>query len=126
MLYAVLLESSKLQHYFQSYNIVIPSSQPLKDIIRNKEATGRIGKWVDELNEFVIDFIYRSSIQSQALEDYITDWTPCSQDEASIPEEAIWTIFCDGSWGSFRAGVASVIISPSKVKNSYATNLEFQ
>lgn len=121
MLYAILLASWKLQHYFQSYNIVVPSSQPLKDIIRNREATGRIGKWVDELK-----VIYRSSIQSHALEDFIIDWTPCSQDEASIIEEAIWTVFCDGSWGSFGAGAASVIISPSKVKNSYATNLEFQ
>jgi hypothetical protein len=28
--------------------------------------------------------------------------------------------FCDGSWGSFEAGAAIVIVSPSKVKTSYA------
>jgi hypothetical protein len=39
VLYVVLMASRKLRHYFQSYHIIVPSSQPLKDIIRNKEAT---------------------------------------------------------------------------------------
>jgi hypothetical protein len=67
------MASRKLRHYFQSYHIIVPSSQPLKDIIRNREATGRVGKWAAELNEFTIDFVHRSSIQSQALVDFIVD-----------------------------------------------------
>jgi hypothetical protein len=39
VLYAVLMASRKLWHYFQAYHIIIPSSQPLKDIMRNREAT---------------------------------------------------------------------------------------
>jgi hypothetical protein len=62
MLYAVLMASRKLRHYFQAYHIIVPSSQPLKDIMRNREATGRIGKWATELNEFTIDYVHRSSI----------------------------------------------------------------
>ena len=73
VLYAVLMASTKLWHYFQSYHIIVPSSQPLKDIIRNREATGRVRKWALELNEFTIDFVHRSLIQSQALADFITD-----------------------------------------------------
>jgi hypothetical protein len=61
VLYAVLMASRKLRHYFQTYKIV-PSSQPLKDIMRNREATGRIGKWATKLNEFSIDYVHRSSI----------------------------------------------------------------
>jgi hypothetical protein len=64
VLHAVLMASRKLQHYFQAYHIIVPSSKPLKDIMRNREATGRIGKWVVELNEFTIDYVHRSSIQS--------------------------------------------------------------
>jgi hypothetical protein len=75
VLYAVLMASWKLRHYFQAYHIIVPSSQPLKDIMRNREATGRVGKWAAELNEFTIDFVHRSSIQSQALADFIADWT---------------------------------------------------
>jgi hypothetical protein len=61
------MASRKLWHYFQSHNIIVPSSQQLKDIIRNREELGWIGKWTTELNEFVIDFVHRSSIQFQAL-----------------------------------------------------------
>jgi hypothetical protein len=63
------MTSRKLQNYFQAYHIIVPSSQPLKDIMRNREATGRIGKWAAELNEFTIDYVHTSSIQSQALTD---------------------------------------------------------
>jgi hypothetical protein len=52
VLYDVLMASRKLQHYFQAYHIIVPLSQPLKDIMRNREATGRMGKWAAELNEF--------------------------------------------------------------------------
>jgi hypothetical protein len=81
VLYAVLMASRKLRHYFKAYHIIVPSSQPLKDIMRNREATGRIGKWAAELNEFSIDYVHRSSIQSQALADFIADWTPGAQEE---------------------------------------------
>jgi hypothetical protein len=64
VLYAVLMASRKLRHYFQAYHIIVPSSQPLKDIMRNREATGRVGKWAAELNKFTIDYVHRSSIQS--------------------------------------------------------------
>jgi hypothetical protein len=57
VLYVVLMASKKLRHYFQAYHIIVPSSQPLKDIMRNREATGRIGKWAAELNEFSIDYV---------------------------------------------------------------------
>jgi hypothetical protein len=64
VLYAMLMALRKLWHYFQAYHIIVPSSQPLKDIMRNREATGRIGKWAAELNEFFIDYVHRSLIQS--------------------------------------------------------------
>jgi ribonuclease HI len=64
VLYAVLMASTKLRHYFQAFHIIVPSSHPLKDIMRNRKATGRIGKWAAKLNEFNIDYVHRSSIQS--------------------------------------------------------------
>jgi hypothetical protein len=36
ILYVILMASRKLRHYFQTYHIIVPSSQPLKDIIRNR------------------------------------------------------------------------------------------
>jgi hypothetical protein len=125
VLYVVLMASRNLQHYFQSYHIIVPSSQPLKDNIRNREATGRVGKWATELNEFTIDFVHRSSIQSQALADFNADWTPGAQEEGGKTDTEAWTMFYDGSWGTFGAGAAAILISPSKIKTCYAARLEF-
>jgi ribonuclease HI len=125
VLYAVLMASRKLQHYFQAYHIIVPSSLPLNDIMRNREATGRIGKWAAELNEFTIDYVHRSSIQSQALADFIADWTPGAQEEETNKNAEAWTVFCDGSWGTFGAGAAAVLIAPSKLRTCYAAKLDF-
>ena len=38
----------------------------------------------------------------------------------------VWTVFCDGSWGTFGAGAAVVLVAPSKVKTCYATKLDFK
>jgi ribonuclease HI len=97
----------------------------LKDIMRNREATGRIGKWAAELNEFSIDYVHRSSIQPQALADFITDWTSGAQKEEANKDAEAWTVFCDGSWGTFGAGAAVVLVAPSKVRTCYAIRLDF-
>jgi ribonuclease HI len=34
-------------------------------------------------------------------------------------------VFCDGSWGTFGAGVAAVLVAPSKVRTCYAARLDF-
>jgi ribonuclease HI len=47
-------------------------------------------------------------------------------DKADQSDEVVWTVSCDGSWGSFGAGPTVVIVSPSKVRTSYASKLQFQ
>jgi hypothetical protein len=116
ILYVVLMASRELWHYFLSYHIIVSSSQPLKDIIRNREAIGRVGKWAVELNEFTIDFVHRSSIQSQALTYFIFDWTPGAHEEGHLIDTEAWIVFYDRSWGTFGVGAAAILISPSKIK----------
>jgi ribonuclease HI len=41
--------------------------------------------------------VHRSSIQSQALADFIADWTPGAQEEETNKDAEVWTVFCDGS-----------------------------
>jgi ribonuclease HI len=125
VLYDVLMASRKFWHYFQAYRIIVPSSQPLKDIMRNREATRRIRKWTAELSEFTIDYVHRSSIQFQALVDFIADWTPGAQDEEATKDAETWTVFCDGSLGTFSAGPVVVLVAPSKVRTCYAIKLDF-
>jgi hypothetical protein len=61
-LYALLITSRKLRHYFQAHKIVVPCSFPLGEIIRNRDASDRIVKWSVELGEFEIDFCPRQAI----------------------------------------------------------------
>jgi hypothetical protein len=44
LLYALLITSRKLRHYFQAHKIVVPSSFPLGEIIRNRDANDCIIK----------------------------------------------------------------------------------
>ena len=74
------MASRKVKHYFQAHRIKVLSAQPLEALFRNSEAIDRIGKWATELNEFVVDFEHRSAIKSQALVDFIADWTPAAYD----------------------------------------------
>jgi ribonuclease HI len=93
--------------------------------MRNREANGRIGKWAAELNEFTIDYVHKSSIQSQALADFIADWTPGAHEEEVNKDAEAWIVFCDGSLGTFSAGAAAVLVAPSKIKICYAAKLDF-
>ena len=40
--YAILITSWKLRHYFDAYHIAVVMEYPLGNILRNKEASGRI------------------------------------------------------------------------------------
>jgi hypothetical protein len=56
LLYAVLITSRKLRHYFHEYSISVVTDYPLGDILQNQDATGRISKWAVELGALNIDF----------------------------------------------------------------------
>ena len=44
LLYALLITSRKLRHYFESHKITVVTDFPLEDILHNKDATGHISK----------------------------------------------------------------------------------
>jgi hypothetical protein len=72
--YGVFLASRKLRHYFYDHKIIVVSKAPLKDIINNSDATGRVAKWGIELASFDIDYKPRTAIKSQALAEFMADW----------------------------------------------------
>nr|ABA99910.2 retrotransposon protein, putative, unclassified [Oryza sativa Japonica Group] len=79
MLYAILMASRKLRHYFQAHRVTVVTSYPLGQILHNREGTGRVVKWAIELSEFDLHFEPRHAIKSQALADFVAEWTPAPE-----------------------------------------------
>ena len=82
------------------------------DILRNKEASGRIVKWAAELSQFDITYVPRTSIESQALADFMADWTPLNKEEEKVVDQP-WTLYTDSAWEQSGAGGAAVLVTPS-------------
>jgi ribonuclease HI len=122
LLYAVLITSRKLRHYFQEYSISIVTDYPLDDILRNQDATGRISKWAVEIGALNIDFKPRTAIKSQALVDFMAEWrenqlpTPIERPEHSV-------MYFDGSLKLEGAGAGVLLISPTGEQLKYVLQI---
>ena len=111
LVYGVFMASWKLKHYFQGHPITVVSSAPLGDIIQTREATGPIAKWAIELGPHGLRYIPRTAIKSQALVDFINDWTELQAPEEK-PDNTYWTIHFDGSRQLEGSGAGVVLTSP--------------
>jgi hypothetical protein len=73
LLYALLITTRKLHHYFESHKITVVTDFPLEYILHNRDATGCISKWAIKLRALNIDFTPRRAIKSQALADFVAE-----------------------------------------------------
>ena len=63
LLYAVLMVTQKLLHYFIDHKVTIVTSYPLEDIVRNHDAVGWISKWALKLMGHDNRYIPRTAIK---------------------------------------------------------------
>ena len=73
LLYVVVLARRKLRHYFEAHPVTVVSSFPLGEIVRNREAEGRIAKWSVELMGETLTYAPRKAIKSQVLADFVAE-----------------------------------------------------
>ena len=97
LIYAILITSRKLRHYFEYYKIIVVTEFPLKDILCNKEANGRIIKWVIELADFV------------------AKWTKI-QEPIATTYPGHWVIYFDGALNINGVGAGNLFIMLTKDK----------
>jgi hypothetical protein len=64
LLYAVVHARRKLRHYFEAHLVMVVSSFPLGEIIRNSDAADRIVKWSMELMGETLAYAQRKAIKS--------------------------------------------------------------
>jgi hypothetical protein len=58
--------------------VVVKTNFLLGNIIQNKDANGCIVKWAMELCPYSLEFQSHTTIKSQALVDFIVEWTDLS------------------------------------------------
>ena len=111
LLYAVIMAAKKLQHYFTEHEVLVVTSFPLGEVVRNRDAVGQISKWAVELMGYDVKSVPRTAIKSQALADFIAEWTEVQAPTPEISHE-YWTLYFDGSVMGPGAGAAVVLVSP--------------
>jgi ribonuclease HI len=121
-MYAVLITSRKLRHYFQEYSISVVTDYPLDDILRNQDATTRISKWAVELGALNIDFKTCTAIKSQALFDFMAEWR---ENQLPTPTERPehWVMYFDSSLNLEGAGAGVLLISPTGEQLKYVLQI---
>jgi hypothetical protein len=120
--YAVLIARRKLRHYFESHPMTLVLSFPLGEVIQNF-ATGRIAKWALELMGEGITYTPRTAIKSQALADFVAEWTEVQTPPVAIDHE-YWMYF-DGSLMKKGADVGLIFVFPLGVRLRYMVRLLF-
>ena len=100
------------------------SSFPLGDILHNRDANGQVIKWLVELGALSIEFLPRSTIKSQALADFIAEWTEI-QDPPPDERPKHWVMYFDGALNLDGAGAGVLLISPKGEQLQYVLQLLF-
>jgi hypothetical protein len=124
LLYVVVLARLKLRHYFEAHPVMVVSSFPLGEIIRNLDVMGRIAKWSVELMGEMLAYAPRKAIKSQILADFVAEWTDTQLPRAQIQAEC-WTLYFDGSVMKTGVGTGLLFISPLGKHMRYAVRLHF-
>ena len=124
LLYAVLLTTRKLRHYFDDHKVIVVTGFPIGDILHNKEAIGRIAKWACELGAHDIEFRPRTAIKTQALVDFVSEWIE-QQVLENLETAKVWRMYFDGSLKLQGAGARILFIAPKGEQLKYALQLLF-
>ncbi|XP_074377320.1 uncharacterized protein LOC141718840 [Apium graveolens] len=96
------------------------TNYPLKNVLSKPELTGQMAKWSIRLSTYDISYDSRTTIKSQALADFVADFSPnllCQADQevqhliSTIKVEP-WSLYMDGASNINGTGLGLVLKSP--------------
>lgn len=108
---ALVMASRKLRPYFQTHPILVVTTFPLCIILSKPDISGQLANWIVELGEYGLEYQPWTTIKSQVLVDFITNFTFELHMETKRELFAIhnieayngvelWTVSVDGSSNS--------------------------
>ncbi|XP_074373631.1 uncharacterized protein LOC141713979 [Apium graveolens] len=125
LVYALILASRKLRPYFQAHRIEVRTAYPLRQVLHKPESSGRMLKWAVELGQFDLEYVPRTAIKGQALDDFLLEFDSEIDDKALVmlhpphSEESLeefphpwWILHVDGAVNHGGAGAGIVLVSP--------------
>ena len=88
--------------------------------MRKPEMSGRMAKWSVQLSTYELHYEPRTAIKSQALADFVADFSPSMQPEVELEVQQLedsrtdrfWTLHTDGASNAKGTGVGFVLKSP--------------
>ncbi|XP_020162607.2 uncharacterized protein [Aegilops tauschii subsp. strangulata] len=123
MCYSMYFTAKKLKQYFQEHVVTVVSTPPLGEIIGCRDASGQVAKWALELAGHTILYEPRTTIKSQALDDFLVDWTETQY--LPPPDSMHWCMHFDGSKMRLGLGAGIVLSSPKGDRLRYAHQIHF-
>ncbi|KAK3038390.1 hypothetical protein RJ639_030290 [Escallonia herrerae] len=124
---ALVISARKLRPYFQSHTVVVLTDQPLGKVLQSPDASGILVNWSVELGEFDIKYKPRTTINAQALSDFVVECTIPDDTPQLILSEVSdpWILYVDDSSKVGSSGVGLILISPESFMIEYALRFNF-
>nr|XP_017245120.1 PREDICTED: uncharacterized protein LOC108216789 [Daucus carota subsp. sativus] len=134
LILALAMTSTKLRHYFETHKIRVMTNFPLRMVLSKPDMTGRMAKWSIRLSTYDIVYEPRTAIKSQALADFVADFSPSliTQAEAecqqlmTTQDQGPWILHTDGASNVNGTGLGLVLKSPQGDIMPYAISCEFK
>ena len=128
---SLVMASIKLRPYFESHSIIVRTNYPMKSIMSKPELSGRLTRWLIHLNGYDISYEPRTAIKSQALADFVVDFTPTpSQEEEqemlNVTSNSKWLMHTDGASNQVGVGLGVVLKSPQGDRIAQAVRCTFK
>jgi ribonuclease HI len=102
----------------------VVTSYGLGKIVGNRLTMGRIAKWALEFMELDITYVPQTVIKSQALADFMAEWTETHKSLAPVTQEHKSMYFNDSFTLNWIRG-GTVLISPKGDRLLYVIRLHF-
>ena len=71
LVYALLIATQKLRHYFEAHLVVVRIDSPLRKVLQKAEASGRIAEWVIHIESLGVTYEPQKALKAQVLADFI-------------------------------------------------------